>query len=63
MRDTEEINPMFVERMCECCGRRPYTVAVSNPYAEGRDYSERLYCDDCHIAVFGSLGRPRGELS
>ena len=31
----------FVERMCECCGRRPYTV----------------YCDDCHIEVFGRIGR------
>ena len=48
---------LFVEHMCECCGRRPYTVGVSDPYVEGRDYSETLYCDDCHIEVFGRIGR------
>jgi hypothetical protein len=54
------------ERLCECCGRRPYTVGVSKRYEPGMTeggYSETLCCDECHIAFFGSLGMPRGWLS
>ena len=63
---TEDDDTRLAERKCQVCDRRPYTVGVSNPHSEWQDwpdYMETLFCDDCHIEVFGRPGCPRGELN
>jgi hypothetical protein len=65
MTDLTRSNSLAL-RKCECCGRHPYTVGISNPHSEWQDwadYSETLYCDDCYEEVFGRSGWPRGELN
>jgi len=51
-----------LQRKCQRCRQRPWSVAVSDPYDPRREYSETLYCDDCHQETFGRAPVPRGDL-
>jgi hypothetical protein len=39
MTDLTRSNSLAL-RKCECCGRHPYTVGISNPHSEWQDWAD-----------------------